>query len=134
MTAPALTHLADDPELAVQLAVGTQHFRGGVITLTVHGDGRATVVRRDADSEERAEGELTADERRALGDELDSLGLVELRPAGGSREPDDVPVEVMVAHGGRALHEQSLWYGDRYTDAALDRLIRRFDALVERFG
>ena len=40
----------------------------------------------------------------------------------------------MVAHGGRAVHEQSLWYGDRYTDAALDRLIRRFDELVERFG
>ncbi len=105
-----------------------------MITLTVHGDGRATVVRRDADSEERAEGELTADERRALGDELDSLGLVELRPAGGAREPDDVPVEVMVAQGGRAVHEQSLWYGDRYKDAALDRLIRRFDELVDRFG
>ena len=105
-----------------------------MVTLTVHGDGRATVVRRDADSEERVEAELPAGERRALGDELESLGLVELRPSGDSREPDDVPVEVMVAHGGRAVHEQRLWYGDRYTNAALDRLIRRFDELVGRLG
>lgn len=127
-----MTHLGDDPELAIQLAIGTQHFRGGVVTLTLHGDGRATLVRRQADGEERFDGELGADERRALGEELESLGLVELRPGDGAREPGDVPVEVMVAHGGRPVHQERLWYGDRYTDAALDRLIRRFDELVGR--
>lgn len=89
-------------------------------------------MRRQADGEERVDGELGADERRALGEELESLGLVELRPGDGPREPGDVPVEVMVAHGGRPVHQERLWYGDRYTDPALDRLIRRFDALVGR--
>jgi hypothetical protein len=102
------------------------------VTLTVHGDGRATVLRRTADAEERSDGVLGVDERRALGEELESIGLLELRPGDGPREPGDVPVEVMVAQGGRSLHQARLWYGDRYTDAALDRLIRRFDALVGR--
>jgi hypothetical protein len=74
-----LSRLADDPDLTVQIAIGIEHFEDGLVTLTVHGDGRATVVVRSAGQEQRYERRLEADELRRLGEELDELGLTSLR-------------------------------------------------------
>jgi hypothetical protein len=123
--------LDGDPESAVQISVGTQHFRDGLVTLTIRGDGRVTVVRLRASGEDRHESTLGDEELRMLSAELDAVDLAELRPSGGMRQPGDVPVEVLLVKDGRKVHEQQLWYGDRYTDPSLDRLIRRFDELVD---
>jgi hypothetical protein len=126
-----LSQLADDPDLTVQIAIGIEHFEDGLVTLTVHGDGRATVVVRSAGEEQRYERTLEPDELRALGEELDALELTELRAKPGGRKPDDAPIEVLVARDGRPLHSARLWYGDRWDDPRLDGVVRRFDALVE---
>jgi hypothetical protein len=127
----ALSRLPDDPSLTVQIAIGIEHFEDGLVTLTVHGDGRATVVVRSAGEERRYERRLEPDELRRLGEELADLGLTSLRARPGGRPPDDAPVEVLVARDGRPLHSAELWYGDRWEDPQLDRLVRRFDALVD---
>ena len=127
-----LSRLADDPDLTVQIAIGIEHFEDGLVTLTVHGDGRATVVVRSAGDEQRYERRLEPDELRRLGEELDELGLTSLSARPGGRRPDDAPIEVLVARDGRPLHTAELWYGDRWDDPRLDGVVRRFDALVEQ--
>ena len=127
-----LSRLADDPDLTVQIAIGIEHFEDGLVTLTVHGDGRATVVVRNAGQEQRYERRLEADELRRLGEELDKLGLTSLRARPGGRPPDDAPIDVLVARDGRPLHSAELWYGDRWDDPRLDGVVRRFDALVDQ--
>jgi hypothetical protein len=127
-----LSQLADDPDLTVQIAIGIEHFEDGLVTLTVHGDGRATVVVRNAGEEERYERRLEPDEVRRLGEELDALGLTSLEARPGGRPPDDAPIDVLVARDGKPLHSAELWYGDRWDDPRLDGVVRRFDALVEK--
>jgi hypothetical protein len=127
-----LAGLASDPELAIQISMGTQHFRDGLVTLTLRGDGHATVVRRLADGEERHESELSAEERQSLADEFDSIDLTGLRATEGERKPGDTPVNVLVVRDGKTVSDQHLWFGDRYTDKGLDRLVRRFDEVVGR--
>lgn len=123
--------LGGGPESLVQISVGTQHFGDGLVTLTIRGDGRVTVVRLQASRESRHESMLDDEKLRCLAAELDAVGLAGLRPSGGMRQPGDVPVGVSLAKDGRSVHEQQLWYGDRYTDAGLARLIRAFDELVD---
>jgi hypothetical protein len=127
-----LSRLADDPDLTVQIAIGIEHFEDGLVTLTVHGDGRATVVVRNAGQEQRYERRLEADELRRLGAELDERGRPAPRARPGGRPPDDAPIDVLVARDGRPLHSAELWYGDRWDDPRLDGVVRRFDALVDQ--
>lgn len=51
-------------------------------------------------------------------------------PRAGGREPDDVPVRLHLTRLGDRLCEVDGWHGDRYQDAGLDALIKRFDAIV----
>jgi hypothetical protein len=126
-----LGDLSAHPDATVALSIGTEHFGAGLITLTLHGDGRIGVLNRSRGEERHFD--LPADPARAteLARELAALDLVELRAAEDPRPPGDVPIDVRVDLGGETLHHTELWHGDRWKDPRIDQLVRRFDALVE---
>lgn len=50
---------------------------------------------------------------------------------GAGRDPDDAPVHLVLRSGDTAAHEARLWHADRFDDARLDRLLRRWQELTE---
>jgi hypothetical protein len=127
----AIRGLADDPDLTVAITTGTEYFGAGEITLRVRGDGEAVVLQRQAGEERSYEGRLEPERLRRLADELADDELTELADSGGDRRPDDLPVRIEVARGGEVLHQAAIRESDRWQDKRLDRVIRRYDALVE---
>jgi hypothetical protein len=123
--------LPDDPDLSVEITTGTEHFRNGAIALTVRGDGAVSVLQRRSGEEREYSGRLDAERMRRLADELAADELGELADSGGDRIPDDFPVAIRIERAGELLHAASIRESDRWKDERLNRLVRRYDALVE---
>src|SRR5919199_2666920 len=129
--APVIRELADDPQLAVEIAIGIEGWREGRIALTVRGDGDVAVRQRRSGEERDYSGRLDRERLRRLADELADDDLTELAPAAGNVLPDDAPVTIRVIRDGTVLHEAHLRHSDRWKDKRVDRLVRRYDALVK---
>jgi hypothetical protein len=125
-----IRNLADDPHLAVAITMGVEGWRAGEIALTVRGDGSVAVHQRRAGEERDYAGRIASDRVRRLGEELADDELTELTDSGGSRIPDDVPITIRVLRDGEVLHEATVRHSDRWKDERLDRLVRRYEALV----
>jgi hypothetical protein len=129
-TTDVIRGLPDDPDLSVEITTGTEHFRHGAIALTVRGDGAVSVLQRRSGEEREYHGRLDAERIRRLADELASDELGELRDSGGDWEPDTFPVAIRIERAGELLHAASIRESDRWKDERLNRLVRRYDALV----
>jgi len=129
-TTDVLRGLPDDPDLSVAITTGTEHFRNGAITLTVRGDGAVSVEQRRSGEEREYQGRLDAERMRRLADELAEDEIGELADSGGDRGPDDFPVTIRIERGGELLHAASIRESDRWKDERLNRVVRRYDALV----
>jgi hypothetical protein len=131
MLTDVIRSLPDDPDLSVEITTGTEHFRNGAIALTVCGDGAVSVQQRRSGDEREYRGRLDAERMRRLADELAADELDELEDSGGDREPDDHPITIRIERAGELLHAASVRDSDRWKDERLNRLVRRYDALVE---
>jgi hypothetical protein len=116
---PAPPPLSDAP-VVVEIAVGREHFRTGVVTLAVRSDGAMECVQERAGRRRAWSGRL-APERVAM---LHPIGLA---PHVGDRDPDDDPVQITTAAG--VVREMR--YSDRFTDPQLDELLRAWQQIVE---
>jgi hypothetical protein len=129
--APAIRDLADDPRLAVEIAIGIEGWHTGRITLGEEGDGNVTVRQQLSGEEHDYSGRLDRERLRELADELADDDLTELaRSDEATVQPDDVPVTIRVLRDGAVLHQAELRHSDRWRDKRVDRLVRRYDALV----
>jgi hypothetical protein len=125
-----IRNLADDPHLAVEITIGVEGWRAGEIALTVRGDGSVAIRQRRAGKERDYGRRLAPDRVRRLGEELADDELTELTDSGGSRMPDDVPITIRILRDGDVLHEATVRHSDRWKDERIDRVVRRYDALV----
>jgi hypothetical protein len=122
--------LPDDPALSVEITTGIEGFRNGAIALTVRGNGAVSVQQRRSGDEREYRGQLDADRMRRLADELAADELGELADSGGDRKPDDLPITIRIERAGELLHAASIRASDRWKDERLNRVVRRYDALV----
>jgi hypothetical protein len=127
-----LRHLSAHPDLEVVIRTGTQHWKAGEITLTVHGDGAATVIQRQASGETSFEATLTKDEVDSFGRELDERRFTAQRTSKLPRKPGDTPVHLALQHGGRPGFEVQIWEADRHDDPDLDAILVAGRRLIHR--
>lgn len=125
----SLRQLDQHPRLAVSIRQGTEHFRDGVVTVTIRGDGLVVVDRLRAGTPSRVEQRLPPERVRDLGRALAEHRVTAARTSKLPREPGDTPLVLRVDGGARPFQAE-VWYGDRYQDRDLDALIRLADALV----
>jgi len=125
-----LRELGTKPGIEVSMTVGIEHFRTGLITLTVASDGRVQVLQRRAGKETPYSASWDRARVEAFGAELATHRFCQLAARSETREPDDVPVKLMLSLAGDRVCAADLWHGDRYEDKDLDALLTRFDAVV----
>jgi hypothetical protein len=116
--------------VVVAIDIGIEHFRTGLIQLRIHADGGAHVTQLRAGKSATWDAHWTTERVREIGVTLADSGLCAIAARAGQREPGDVPVRLRLLDGERTVCGQDVWHGDRYVDAALDRIIKTFDALV----
>jgi hypothetical protein len=124
--------LADDPDLTLVVAKGTEHWRHGRVAVAVHGTGDVEVDHWRSGEHRRYASTLDRAELQRLDDELAALEVTRLAPARDVYRPDEQTVTVELRRGDDVLHHADLPAGDRDSDAGLDRLMRIYDDLVER--
>jgi hypothetical protein len=129
-----LRELTAHPDVTVAVTIGVVHWREGQVTVSLGGDGAAEVRRVRAGGAQTVEARLDSARLDQLGAEFADAGFTHLRPAEGPRQPGDVPVLLSIRRGADQLYSASLWYGDRYQNPGLDRIIVRAEALAAELG
>jgi hypothetical protein len=127
----SLRSLDHQPDLSISLRQGTEHFRDGQITLTVHGDGRAEVEQLRAGTTTRTQARLPAARVTEIGRALADHRFTAPRTTSLPREPGDTPLVLRAERPGAAPLEIQLWYADRYQDRDLDAIIKLADAVIQ---
>ncbi len=130
--AQLIRDLEKHSDVTVSVTTGTEHFRKGLVKLSVRGDGSVAVLNRRAGKKHSFTGKLTTEELAALGRELAEAGFTTVRSPGPPRKPGDTPVLLEVTQGGKEHYRAELWYADRYNIPGLDTIIKRNDALVKK--
>lgn len=126
-----LRNLDQYPGVAITIRQGTEHFRNGLVTLTIHGDGKVEVDQLRAGQAAHYEKQLPPDRIRDIGRQLAEHRVSAPRTTSLPRQPGDTPLVLRVEGAGPAPFQADLWYGDRYKDSDLDAIIRLADALVK---
>jgi len=129
-----LRQVTAHPDLQTVIRTGTEHWRAGEITLTVHGDGAATVTQRQAQGVTSFEATLKKDEVDAFGRELGERRFTTRRTSKMPREPGDTPVRLALQRGGKVAFEIQIWDADRDGDADLDAILIAGQRLVHRIS
>jgi hypothetical protein len=129
-TDDALRTLDQHPGVAISIRQGTEHFRNGLVTLIVRGDGAVAVDQLRSGQTAHYEKQLSPDRIRDIGGQLAEHHLSAPRTTSLPRQPDDTPLVLRVEGAEPAPFQADLWYGDRYKDSDLDAIIRLADALV----
>lgn len=119
-----------NPDAVVTIRYGTEHFANGVITLRLHGDGKAEVEQLRAGQTTRDELHLPAARIAALGGALADHKLTAPRTTTLPREPGDTELLLRLDRAGAPVFNADLWYGDRYQDRDLDAVIRLADEVI----
>ena len=128
-----LLALSAHADTAVSITSGTEHFRKGLVVLTLRGSGEVEVLNRASGKVSRYSGKLPKAELDTVGVEIQKAGLTRLTTKGPPREPGDSPVVLEVHSGKTRVYSKSLWYADRHEKAGLDTILKRYEALVGRF-
>lgn len=128
-----LAHFAEDPELAIVVTLGTEHWSYGQTTLTVHGSGAVAVDNRRAGRHQQYTGQLDPGELAAFGEQMAKLGLTGLSSRRKTYEMGEATLTIELREGDTVLHHADLPVDDRFSDDGLDLLVRAYDALVNRF-
>ncbi|HOU54899.1 MAG TPA: hypothetical protein PLQ97_13305 [Myxococcota bacterium] len=119
------------PEWEVQITTGTEHFRKGLVTLLLRGDGTAVIRNRRAGQDlPPREGTVPAEQVRELGSRLGALDPSALPGGDRPRVPGDTPVRIEVRRQGTVQAEVRCWHSDRYEVATLDRVLEQADDIV----
>ena len=108
--------MAGEQPPLLEIAVGTEGFRLGELTVAVRPGGAVSVV-------QRRPGETRAWSTRA--DDDGFVDLATLTSGRGDGAPDDEPV--VVRAGGRTVQ---LHWSDRFSSPAVDALLRRWEHLA----
>lgn len=127
---PLLAELAKQPGVAISLAIGTEHFREGLITLTVASDGKVRVEQLRSGETRRFDATWTAAEVTAFGKGLVDDGIGDIAVIPGPRNPGDVPLDLSLSKDGASIWHMDVWHGDRYKSPAVDKVLNRLDATV----
>ena len=127
-----LARLPEDRDLVVSVTTGTEHWRAGQIALSVGGDGAAIVDHRRDGEHRRYTGTLGRDELARLGAELAELGFARLERSRSNFARGEETVTIELRRGGDVLHHADLPEGDRYDDPRLDRIIQRYEEVVQQ--
>ncbi|MBP7126560.1 hypothetical protein KBD49_09375 [Myxococcota bacterium] len=126
-----LSDWSHHPEWEVRITTGTEHFRKGVVTLELQGDGTARIRNRRAGQDlPPREGKVPAEQVRELGSRLVALEPGNLPGGDRPRVPGDTPVVIEVRERGAVRVQARCWHSDRYDLPALDRLLEQADDLV----
>jgi hypothetical protein len=120
--------------VTVTMAIGIEHFREGLITLTVAAEGRVRVLQRRSGQDTVFEAEWPAEKVLAFGRAMKGNGFTHIAPVLSLRSPGDVPVWLELARDGRVLWSADVWHGDRYKNADLHEIIARFDETVREIS
>ncbi len=126
--ADALAAVVGNPDAAVVLRVGLEHWDTGEYTLRVAGDGKVTLTNRRAGKERRWSETWTRERVALFVEGLRADGFLSVQPPTGPRQPGDVPLVFAVE--GPKPYEVKLWEADRYTLPGVDRIMTRLDALT----
>lgn len=132
MSTDLLRRLPGDPDVAVEISRGMEHWRAGEITLTVAGSGAVEVRHRRAGEERRYTGSLDADALGRLAGRLDELGFASLAPARRGQQRDELTVTLALRRGGEAVHRAEIPEGQRDDDPRLAGVLDEYESLVER--
>ena len=117
-----------DPELELQIRDGTEHWRGGEITLTVNGAGRAEVLHRRAGEERTYSATLPRERVAELAGALADARLT--GPRRSELKPDELTTTLRVRRGDELLSDVEVPGGERHEDERLDRVMRLYEELV----
>lgn len=117
------------PGAVVTIRYGTEHFGKGLITLRLHGDGRAEVDQLAAGKPAHDELRLTAAQVATLGQRLADHKLTAPRTTTLPRQPGDTELHLALDGAGPAFSIQ-LWYADRYKDPDLDAILQVADEVI----
>jgi hypothetical protein len=126
----ALRKLADDPELAIEIRDGTEYWRGGEITLTVHGSGVVDVVHRRSGEERAYSDTIERDRVAELAGALADYGFTDFRAHRTVLVPDELVTRLALRRGNEVLYEAEVPGGERHDDEDLDAVMRRYERLV----
>jgi hypothetical protein len=127
-----VTGLADDPDLVLEVAKGTEYWRHGRVAVSVHGTGDVEVDHWRSGEHTRYTSTLDRPELEALDGELAPVDVTHLAAARNVYRPDEQTVTVELRRGDEVLHHADLPAGDRESDDRLDRLMTIYDDLVTR--
>ncbi len=126
-----LLHALDrHPDVAVVILQGTEHFEDGLITLTIRGDGTATVEQLVSGKTQRYTAKIDAARIATLGNTLAAHRFTEARATTLPRAPGDTQLVLRVDRAGAPAFQVQLWDADRYKDADLDAILRTADAWI----
>ena len=125
-----LAGLEGHPDVTVEVTTGLENWRKGLVVLAAKGDGTAEVLNRVSGKESRKAGKVAPAALKALAKACAAVGIPTLKSPPGPREPGDTPVVLRVRQGARVLAEANVWYADRYDNAALDKVVEAYDAIV----
>ena len=125
-----LRKLADDPDLAIEIRNGTEHWRGGEITLTVRGSGDVEVLHRRSGQERRYSATFGPDRVARLSAKLVELGLTSPRAKPSVIGRDEGVTTLTLRRGDEVLHRVELAGGERHQDERLDGAMRLYEELV----
>ena len=129
-----LRTLAQHPGLTITIRSGTEHFRGGQITLSLRGDGDATIEQLRSGEHTRFAAKLGAARVDQVGRALGEHGFTRSRRSSLPREPGDTPLILDLSQEGQVLFHADLWYGDRYQDADLSAILDLWSTLLHEIS
>jgi hypothetical protein len=129
MTEPVRT-LSTQRKATVVIQQGTEHFDDGQLAITIRGDGAVSVEQRQSGQRHEFSAQLDAARFAAVVDALAANHFTKTRTSKLPRNPGDTPLVLRFDDAGPAPFHAELWYGDRYSDAEIDRIIRLADDLI----
>jgi len=118
------------PTATVTIQFGTEHFGNGQITLALRGDGAVHVEQRVAGAVNHYSATLDGPRIAAIGRALAEHKFTEPRTSKLPRNPGDSPLVLRLSGSDVPAFEAKIWYGDRFTDADLDAILRATDDVL----
>jgi hypothetical protein len=127
-----VAELADERDVSVVVATGTEYWRAGRIELTVRGDGAVAVEHWRSGEHATYAATLAPAELKALGSELAELGITGLSSSRTNYARGEETISIELRRAGEVLHHADVPAGERAENERLDQLMRVVERLVER--
>jgi hypothetical protein len=124
--------LPHDPELAIEISEGNEHWRAGEITLTVEGSGAVEVRHRRAGEERRYAGTLEPAELERFARRLGELGYASLATVDREQPRDELTVTLSIRRHGEEVQRAEIPSGERDDDPRLAGVMAEYESLVDR--